>query len=215
MTDDLQDLIDSWRTSPEARNRAANTIDSYLLAVRRFGEWLDGTGRSRDVAGITRRDVDGFIAHELATWKPTTALARFKSLQQFFAWLVVEDEIGVNPMADMTAPFVPDASVPVVSDDLLGKLLGTCSAITFVDLRDLAILRLFIATPCRRAEIAHLSVGDVDVPGRGLHIVRKGRRPGVVPFGATAAQSLDRNLRARRLHRWSDLPSCGSHRRAR
>ena len=206
MADELQDLMESWRTSLEARNRAANTIDSYLLAVRRFGEWLDEAGRSGDANSITRRDVDGFIAHELATWKPTTALVRFKSLQQFFAWLVGEDEIAVNPMADMVAPFVPDAPVPVVSDDWLGKLLGTCSANTFVDRRDMAILRLFIATPCRRAEIAHLGVGDVDVPGRRLHIVRKGRRPGVVPFGAQAAQALDRYLRVRRRHRWSDLP---------
>lgn len=203
MTDDLADLVESWRTSLEARNRAPNTIDSYLLAVRRFGEWLDG--RNGDVTSITRRDLDGFIAHELATWKATTALVRFKSLQQFFAWLMAEGEIDANPMAAMTAPFVPDAPVPVVSDDWLAKLLSTCSANTFTDRRDMAILRLFIATPCRRAEIAQLEVTDVDVPGRRLHIVRKGRRPGTVPFGATAAHALDRYLRIRKRHRWADL----------
>jgi hypothetical protein len=51
---------------------------------------------------------DGWVSeHFVENGTRTVALVRFKSLQQFFAWLVVEDEIGVNPMADMTAPFVP------------------------------------------------------------------------------------------------------------
>jgi hypothetical protein len=35
MAADRPDLVESWRTSLEARNRSANTIDRYLLAVRR------------------------------------------------------------------------------------------------------------------------------------------------------------------------------------
>jgi integrase len=109
-------------------------------------------------------------------------------------------------MAGMTAPFVPDVPVPVVSDNWLRDLLATCDANTFIDRRDLAIIHLFISTPCRRSEIANLEIADVNIPGRQIQILRKGRRHGVVPFGPTAAQALDRYLRSRKKHRWAPLP---------
>lgn len=37
----------------------------------------------------------------LMTHKPATAAIRYRSLQQFFKWLVNEEEIGESPMAKM------------------------------------------------------------------------------------------------------------------
>jgi integrase len=72
--------------------------------------------------------------------------------------------------------------------------------------RDSAIVHLFVSTPCRLSEIALLDLEGVDVRERQLQIVRKGRRPGTVPFGPTAAQALDRYLRARRKHLRASSP---------
>jgi hypothetical protein len=62
MAADRPDLVESWRTSLDARNRSASTIDRYLLAVRRCRQWLGETTRSSDVGDITRRAVNGFVA---------------------------------------------------------------------------------------------------------------------------------------------------------
>lgn len=206
MTDEIEDLADSWRVSLEAKNRAPNTIDSYLLSLRRLSEYLISEDLPTEADRIDRRHVEGFIAHELVHWKPNTAGIRYRSLQQFFRWLVAEDEIQVSPMGNMTPPTVPEQPVPVVSDDGLRALLATCEGKTFEDRRDMAIFHLFISTPCRLSEIALLDLAGVDLRDRRLQIVRKGRRPGAVPFGPSAAMALDRYIRVRKRHPRAENP---------
>ena len=95
---DIQNLASSWRTSLEAKNRARNTIDSYLLSVRRLSEFLGANEMPTDAACIERAHVEAFIAHELAVWKPNTAGVRYRSLQAVLpGGLVAEDEIGALP----------------------------------------------------------------------------------------------------------------------
>lgn len=200
MTEKIDDMVDSWRTSLEAKNRAPNTVDSYMLSARRLSEFLVAHQLPTAVGEIQRAHVEAFIAHVLGQWSPNTAGVRYRSLQQFFRWLVAEDEIAVSPMTSMTPPFVPEQPVPVVPDDALRALLATCTEKTFRDRRDTAIIRIFVSTPCRLSEVALLEVDGVDVPGRRLSIVRKGRRPGEVPFGPSTAQALDRYIRIRRKH---------------
>lgn len=202
MDDTIEDLTESWRTSLEAKNRAPNTIDSYLLSARRLSEYLGPIA----VSEIHHQHVEAFIAHELTMWKPNTAGVRYRSLQQFFRWLVIEDEISVSPMAKMDPPFVPEQPVPVVNDDSLRLLLATCGGKEYEDRRDTAIFQVFISTPCRLSEVALLELSGVDLRERRLQIVRKGRRPGVVPFGPSAAQALDRYIRVRKRHPKMESP---------
>jgi integrase len=49
-----------------------------------------------------------------------------------------------------------------------------------------AIIRLFVDTGCRRAEIAGLTLGDVDITNQVIYVVGKGRRPRAVPFLSAA-----------------------------
>lgn len=200
MTDEIDDLTESWRTALEAKNRAPNTIDSYLLSARRLSEFLDEKGLPTEVDRIKHGHVEAFMAHELALWKPNTAGVRYRSLQQFFKWLVVEGEIESSPMARMTPPLAPEQPIPVVGDDGLRALLATCDGKSFEDRRDSAIFSVFISTPCRLSEVALLELAGVDLRERRLQIVRKGRRPGAVPFGPSAAQALDRYIRIRKRH---------------
>ncbi|HVW34131.1 MAG TPA: hypothetical protein VHL53_16460 [Acidimicrobiia bacterium] len=41
--------------------------------------------------------------------------ARYRSLQQFFKWLVAEEELETSPLAKVARPKVPEIPVPVVS----------------------------------------------------------------------------------------------------
>jgi site-specific recombinase XerC len=51
---------------------------------------------------------------------PRTPSNRCRALQQFFEWLVAEDEIP-DPMAGLSPPRVPDQPVPVFNDDDLAS----------------------------------------------------------------------------------------------
>lgn len=53
----------------------------------------------RAVAAIHREHVEAFVEDQLARLKPASAANRYRSLQQFFRWLVDEGEIKESPMA--------------------------------------------------------------------------------------------------------------------
>jgi site-specific recombinase XerC len=76
--------------------------------------------------------------------KPASASQRFRSLQQYFKWLVLEHEIAASPMANMRPPHVPETPVPVLSDDDERRLFATWSGSDEEARRDAAMLRVFL-----------------------------------------------------------------------
>jgi site-specific recombinase XerD len=106
---------------------------------------------------------------------------------------------------NMSPPIVPEQPVPVISPDQLAALVKACSGTAFADRRDLAIIRMFIDTGCRRLELTKLTVDDIDLRLRQATVTGKGRRTRTVAFGHKCAQALDRYLRARTGHRDAHL----------
>jgi site-specific recombinase XerC len=64
----------------------------------------------------------------------------------------------------------------------------------------MAILRLFIDTGGRLAEITDLAVEDVILEAEVINVVGKGKRPRSVPYGPKTSSALDRYLRLRKRH---------------
>jgi integrase len=116
-------------------------------------------------------------------------------------------------MARMKPPSVPETPPPVLSDDQVRALLEACKGTTFEDRRDTAIVRMMIDTGLRLSEMVglrwsdDLNESDVDLRARTCYVTGKGSRPRLVPFGVKAAQSIDRYLRVRRGHPYTELPS--------
>ena len=197
----LNSLRDSFARHLRAENKAPLTIVSYLKALDQFGAT---PGLPAWVSDITRQHIEGFLVDLQARMRPATVAQRFRSLQQFFRWLAAESEIEVSPMVGMRAPHVPEEPPPVLHDDDLRALLTACSGIGFDERRDNAILRMFLDTGMRRAELTGLRLADIDFEHDVAVVMGKGRRPRAVPFGRRTAQALDRYLRIRARHPSAD-----------
>jgi site-specific recombinase XerD len=191
----------SFELSLEARNRAKATVVVYMDAVMLLGRFLAARGLPTAIAEIKREHIELFIADLLARRSPSTAVNRFKSLQQFFRFLVDEDELTVSPMARMTPPSVPESEIPVPTQDDLRRLLKACVGKDFNERRDTAIVMLLLDTGARRAEAAGLKVTDIDLRVRTAFVVGKGSRGRTLPLGARTTQALDRYLRVRARHK--------------
>lgn len=202
----LADLIPSWERSLRAANKAPRTRQGYAEAARRLNAFLEANGMPTQVAKLRREHVEHFIDHLVQTYKPATAANRFRSLQQLFKWLEEEGEVAVSPMARMHPPKVPEVPVPVLGDDELRRLLATCAGKDYVQRRDTAIISLFLDTGMRLAELANLTVTDLDLDQDVAIVLGKGRRPRACPFGRKTAAHIDRYIRARRTHASSVQP---------
>lgn len=196
-------LIESWTLS--LHSKSPRTIDLYVREVHRFCDWLEESGRTDDLLRVARRDVEAFIGHlrELGR-APATIRSRWIALRNFYGWCVDEEEIDTSPLAKVVVPKADPPAPAVVTADDLRALLKACDGRAFEDRRDHALIRFLIATGLRASELCSLTMDDLDLRNRVVHVRHgKGDKARLVKFDAGTAAALDRYKRARARHRYA------------
>lgn len=166
---------------------------------------LDRHGRPT-LDGVTRNDVRAFAVALQRHKEPATVANRVRSLKVFFKWAVVDRLIEDDPMTGFKTPHVPEKPIPVISEGDLKALLDTCRHGSDIwDLRDYAILRIFISTGTRRSEVANLLVDDVDMDEGLIQVTGKGSRTRIIAVDNETMTALRRYDRARSIQPHGDL----------
>jgi site-specific recombinase XerD len=204
--------IASFRLHLAAENKAAGTIRIYCGAVRWFAasHLLAETDKTR-WGEVGAADVRRWVAWLLGRYSEAYAYQQYRSLQQFFGWLAVEEDLP-SPMAKLRPPKVTGKPVPFFSSVELSKLGRCCRGNSFDDRRDAAVLALFLATGIRVSELAAIRYcgdpdhSDVDLEARAIKVRGKGGRDRVVKISHEAARRLDRYLRVRSRHELAYRP---------
>jgi site-specific recombinase XerD len=203
----LDDLINSWLIDLRSRNLSDKTVSTYGGAARRLESSLPDRCR-KNAAEITRDDLRDYFASIARTRTPAGVSVDYRAVQQFFKWADdVEEEIIPNPMAKMRPPVVPEAETRVLRAEEIKALRKACEGRDFMARRDLAIVSLFLDTGMRRAELAGLETGNINIELREAYVMGKGRRSRIVPFGHQTARALDRYERVRKGHKSAHLPN--------
>jgi site-specific recombinase XerD len=201
---DLPPLVRSFERHLRAANRSARTVGGYLDSIRQLRGFL--VQRGLDLTDATRGDLEAFFVDQLARNSASAAATRHKHFKVLYRWLHEEEEIQVNPMARLKAPIIPEKSVPVVSPEVIRRLLAACEGRDFASRRDTAIIMLLVDTGIRAAELSGLQVPHVDFDLEVVLVLGKGRRERALPFGHRTAVALDRYLRVRARHKDAGLP---------
>ncbi|MFC7529358.1 tyrosine-type recombinase/integrase, partial [Actinoplanes sp. GCM10030250] len=123
----------------------------------------DADDAAQDPTIVTKAHCESFQAWMIETRSASTALNKHKGLQQFFKYLLEEEEIDKSPMARVKQPIVEQKLVPIMGDDDTKKLLDSTKGKTFLALRDEAIIRLYYNTGARLCEIGNLKLTDLDM----------------------------------------------------
>ena len=95
-----------------------------------------------------------------------TLRSRWVALRSLYRWLVEEDELEVSPLAKVMVAKGEAPPISVLEDDQLRLLLKACEGKDFYARRDLAMIRLFLATGLRKSELAAIAVEDLDLAAR-------------------------------------------------
>lgn len=185
--------------NPDPTVATKRTVADHLLARREGCRCVVSDAKARRKCSHCALSESGAA--------PKTVQTDWCALRSFFNWLVEEGDIAVSPMVGLRPPKTTPPPVQVLSSDELRRLLAACAGTGFTERRDTAIVRLFLDTGMRRAELAGLTVEAVDLDAQHAFVMGKGRRPRVVPFGIKTAQALDRYLRVRTKHRLADEPA--------
>jgi site-specific recombinase XerC len=109
-------LLRSFERHLRAENRSAQTVATYLIALRQAETFL-ATTRGTTLAAAGRADLEAYLGDLLTRRAAATAATYHKVLKLLYQWLEDEDELPASPMAKMRPPIIPDQPVPVIPDD--------------------------------------------------------------------------------------------------
>jgi site-specific recombinase XerD len=193
-------LLQHFTIHLRALNRSDKTSETYLDSTKQFLGFIAERGMPPEPANWKRGHIEAFLAYLLdeRKLKSSTVNNRYRGLQAFFKWLDEEGDVGENPMRNMKPPKIDENPPDVLRAEDLQKLLAFEKGNAEYDRRDAAILRLFIDTGARLAEIANLTVDDIDPVNQLVTVMGKGKRPRLLPIGNKAQNALNRYLRVRR-----------------
>lgn len=208
-------LLTSWNRSMEAARRAPKTRKLYLDAATALINYLaDSEDPPSGVEEITKAQIEEFLIWFGTVPTPRRPEGRgdayvnqtFRAIQQWFKWLLDEEEITHSPLERMSPPKVDEKPVPVLHEDEIKAVLAACAGKTFTDRRDNAIIRCLLDSGGRRTEIARLRVDDVDLTRKVLNVLGKGHRPRPAPIGNNTALALGRYMRLRTRDKHASRP---------
>jgi len=146
------DLIRLWRLDCEGRGISDLVIkhyENYLCEYRRD---------ARPLLGSTTFDLSSFLLERSARWAPATRMYARRAFRSFFRFAVEAGALDEDPAAALKPIKVPTAPVRTPGQVERLALVDAC-----LNVRDIAIVDVLFGTGMRRAELAALTLDDVDV----------------------------------------------------
>jgi site-specific recombinase XerD len=192
----LAELNTSWLAELRAARKSDATIKVYRDAWAAYVAFCETNQRP---VALTKADVLEFITDQTDRLSAPTARLRLTALKVFARWLAAEEGFDAAPILSVGAPQLDERVVDHLTDAQVRALLRACNGTEFRDLRDKALVSLFVETGMRASEMLSLSVDDVSI-AECTAVVRKGKggKGRRVKFSPDTAVLVDRYLRARR-----------------
>ncbi len=178
----------------DVRRLSPNTIESYardLVGLAAFAE-----KKGQPVEALTLHDLEAFARHLMSAGLSPRSVARaIACTRGYYRFLLLEQQIGADPAADLRAPRAWPALPKYLGLDEVDRLLAEPDPTTPRGLRDKALIELLYATGLRVSELLSLRPGDVNLEAGYLTCIGKGDKQRMVPLGHTAADWVGRYVR--------------------
>ncbi|MHB8773442.1 MAG: tyrosine-type recombinase/integrase [Syntrophales bacterium] len=186
----ITDSIIRYRRFLKRRNFSPNTVKNYLNGLKHFVLWLD-----EPIETVTYRKIIAYIDDLLGKrLQPKTVNCYLNSVCQFYHYLCEEEGMPIaNPVKKPNIMKLPRGLPKHLKEEqiaILFKNLKGC--------RDQAMFMIMLRCGLRVEEVAHLSLGDIDLKRRMLLVQDgKGAKDRIVYISNDALHALLDYLRVR------------------
>jgi len=205
----IDSLVQGYVLTCRSEGKSARTIQIYSVVLRNFLWFARQNGlpsQAQSLKAIHLRQFLWYVASEPNRWNSTSPAARrpaspstvscyYRVLHSFFNWLQREQLLDNNPFTYVKPPKKQTKAIRALSREEIERLFQACSGKDSLDIRNQAILSMFLDTGLRLSELASLKLSDVDT-NTGSIVIRngKGGKQRVVRIGAKAQKALWRYL---------------------
>ena len=182
--------IDDFATSLTAAS--ANTISAYVSDISQFANWVERQSID-DPRKVTKDVVRQYIGF-LTTMKMAKRSVGRKvaALRKYFAWLVRDHKIDIDPTAGVRTPTDTGRLPKVLTNEQLNALLHAANEEDpdWKKARDTAIIELLYGSGLRVSELCSLDVDSVNVKQQAVIVTGKGNKQRRVPVSEPSLVAL-------------------------
>jgi integrase/recombinase XerC len=197
MTTRTDELIQHYlQRLADERNLSPHTVRAYGVDLAAYAEFLRQETISAEA--VTHLQLRKFLAGLRAKGLGKSTLARkITSLRSFYKFLCKEGIVAANPVLALRMPKQEKRAPTILSPDEILCLFESIQGTALRDLRDLAILETLYSTGTRRAELAAISVADIDFASECVTVTGKRRKQRICFLGSHALRAIRAYLDAR------------------
>ena len=178
------------------RNASPHTVAAYGRDLGQLAAYLEETRAGWKTAGnVVLR---GFLARLYEGHRKKTSIGRkLAAIRSFYDYAVRRKWLATNPARALATPRAEKRVPSFLSEDEMARFLDLPSSDRALDLRDRALLELLYASGIRVSELVAIDPADISFAERLVRVRGKGKKERLVPFGRSAAATLEAWLRAR------------------
>lgn len=173
------------------RGLADNTLASYHQDLKTFLAFLSAQ-RITDLNRVDQLVILAFLKQQKQAGRARNTTTRMvTTLRRFFRYLVANDYLTVDPMAEITTPKRHQPLPAVLTVSEVNALLAAPNTADKYGLRDRTILEVLYATGLRVSELVHLKLADLHLEMGLIQTLGKGNKERIIPIGDVAMDWLD------------------------
>jgi len=181
------------------------TIQRYRHYLRRFYNWLTENSpaiRADEISLELIRRYRLYLAHlyghDGLLLERVTQSYHIVALRSFLRYLLVQRDIATLSPDKIELPRQGSRSIAFLNSEQIGRLLSSPKISSAAGLRDRTILETLFSTGLRVSELVSLNRDQIDLERKEFGVKGKGNKLRVVFLSDTAAQWIERYLRARK-----------------
>lgn len=183
------------------RKRSPLTVEAYERDLVEFTRFLGETEGRPALKTVTTSQIRQYIAHlfDARGCDSRTVCRKLSSIRALYRFLKITGVRENDPAAAIPGPSVAKKRpVPLKVGEVMTLLRTSLAGRTdTARLRDTAIMELFYASGMRRAELAGVQLGGVDLAERTIRVTGKGNKDRLVVINHAAGEAVEAYLRVR------------------
>jgi integrase/recombinase XerD len=164
------------------RGLSVNSVNSYLLDVKKLIKYLEANTISHSPITIDKTIIKDFIYDAAKNLNPRSQSRLISGLKGFFNYLIFEDYRKDNPLDTIDSPRIGRKLPDTLSENDINNLISAIDLTHPQGQRNKAILEVLYSCGLRVSELTNLKLSDLFFDEGFLKITGKGDKQRFVPI---------------------------------
>jgi integrase/recombinase XerD len=169
------------------KSLSANSVEAYTNDIRKLTQYFEATQTDIPPAKVEQQHLRDFIAWINKMGLEVRSQARIISgIKGFFNYLILENEITVNPAALIESPRMNRKLPQVLTIQEIDRITGAIDMSKPEGHRNRAMLETLYGCGLRVSELVNLRISDLFFNEGFIRVIGKGNKERLIPIGQTA-----------------------------